>query len=566
MISYHSLIKEFVRRYPWQALGALLISFLANMLILFLPIYIAQSFDLLFGIQSHRAKILGFLPINLLESFDLYFTFFLVAVLFRGGFDYMQRYYIAYLGELHLAHLRHRIFTHQLRMKMQVYDEKGIGKYLLRYSGDLSSIQAFFTKGIIRFISDIVLLGIGLCILYHIDSRLAQLVGGIVIVLSLITYLLNKSLYRASLARRNAKSGLLKFVTARLQTVLTVKSFNRLQPETDKFQKRVNHLLKLGKDYHRIRSIIAAIIPMGLYLVIGAMMLLVVYLQSQQKTTIDSRSFFAAILLMITILPVFRRCFQVSIVWRNGSISYQKLANILNLSADEEAGRAILPDEVNSLVVNGLRYDYDNQRSLIYPEQMVFKKASMTWIQGKSGSGKSTFLRLLNGLYTPTKGRIELDGNDLEEISNKSLRRKMTIVSRDWKLLGKTVFEAISYSRKKKKRAAAQTIIDRLGLAENLSLDTRIGELGANLSSGQYQGLLYARAFLTNKPILLIDEPFAGLDQEVIPLVVSLLEERRQNSIIIFCSTREAPTEIQWDQVLQISSNVLLATPELDCS
>lgn len=555
-MNFWPVISDFVRKYPRKIAFGLFISISANILILLLPIYIAQSFDLLFNIRSHRAQILHFLPDQVLGDFPSYFGCFLGILLLRALFDFGQRYYISYLGELHLAHLRKRIFKDQLLVRQKVYDEKGIGKYLLRYSGDLTSIQAFFTKGIIRFISDLLLLSLTMLLLYQIEHRLALVVGLLILGLAFLTYFLNVKLYYVSLARRNAKSGLLKFVTARLQCMLTIKSFNRAVIESEKYQKRVGNLLKLGQNYHYIRSMIGAVIPSMLYAMIGAMMLIVFYLQKVGEK-IDSGVFFAAILLMITILPVFRRCFQVSIVWRNGSISYQKLMNILLLP--KETSAAGETTQIQRIELRDVTYQ-QGQTALDFPFYLDFQLGSISWIKGGSGSGKSTLLKVINGLYEINTGVMYLNGISSKQFCPYAVRKQMTVVSDEWKLLGKTVFEAISYSRKPSKRPHAQAMLETLELTEYLTLDTKIGELGAHLSTGQYKKLLYARAFLTRKPILLIDEPFKGLDEAATRLVADLLMERSQNSMIILFDSQISDRFLDIDQVIDLSPQTHLST------
>ncbi len=547
-MNFWQLILDFVRSRPKEVSIGLLMGILANLVILFLPIYIAQSFDLLFGVSSHRAQILGFIPEGVLSHFPTYFKVFMLMLALRTITDFGQRYYIGYLGELHLAQLRERIFEDQLRVRQQVYDEKGIAKYLLRYSGDLTSIQAFLTKGVIRFISDLFLLSLTLILLYQIEERVAGVVGGLMIILAAVTYLLNIRLHHISLARRNAKSGLLKFVTARLQSILTIKSFNRASVEAKKYKKRVHKLLLLGRQYLQIRSLIGATIPSMLYAIIGAMMLMVFYLKGRGEV-LDSKAYFAAILLMITILPVFRRCFQVSIVWRNGAISYRKLIDILLLPKESSVVRQMKPIErIELREVAFLR----GQTALEFPSHLDFQQGSITWVKGESGTGKSILLKVINGLYKANTGNIFFNGVSSKQFCPFAIRGQMTVVSDEWKLLGRTVFEAISYSRDMSKRLPANRMLKRLGLSEELTLDTRIGEMGVNLSNGQYKKLLYARAFLTKKPILLIDEPFKGLDEQATTLIADLIMERTENSIIILFASKECNKHIGIHQTIDL--------------
>lgn len=547
---YLHLIRAFVRQHPIRVVLTFGVSLAAQAVAVFLPIYIARSYDLLFGIQSQRARFLNFIPEDWLASFQGYFSLFLVVVFLRGLLDYAERYGIAILGELHLAFLRKKLFAHQLQTEMAVYDDKGTGKYLLRYSGDLTSIQAFINKGIIRFVSDLTLILLSLFVFFSLGSPIGWTVLGGVFLLAGITYLLDRKLYGASVKRRNAKSGLLKFVSTRLQGLWTIKTFNRFVPEMGRFEKRVDRLLNLGKSYQKIVGVVGAIIPAGLYLIIGMVMWVMYYVKTTSPNTVDPESFFIALLILITLIPVFRRSFRVSIVWRNGSISYGKLANILKLPKEQSmATEKRLVWKQGQLEIKGISFAYPGQTHTIFPYlDVCIPSTGLTWIQGCMGAGKTTLLKLLCRAYPVDSGEILIDNQDIQAIGIKELRRKIAVVDHQCTLLGNTVFEAVSYSRKAEQRPKVQYMLDQLELSDNLTLDFPIGEGGCRLSRGQYRLLVYARAFLTQKPVVLIDEPFVHLDGLAERLVLSFLARMRSTSTIVVFSTRNYPVGLEIDQ------------------
>ncbi len=552
---YKHLIGSFAKAYPFRIIGTFVVSFVSQLFTIFLPIYIALSYDLLFDVQSHRARLLGFIPEEWIADFEGYFTLFVVVLIIRGVLDFCERYFTSYLGEIHLSFLRMKIFDHQLKMSMQVYDEKGFAKYLLRYSGDLTSIQAFLSKGIIRFGSDMVLLVLALGIFFSLHLYLGITLSVLSILLAVVVYLLNRFLYNASVARRNAKSGLLKFVTSRLQGLLTIKVFNRFVPEMGRYQKRVATLLRLGRDYQQITSLIGAVIPFGLYLTIGMVMWVTVHLKNEASSGVDPKTFFTALLLLITITPVFRRCFRVSIVWRNGGISYQKLADILQLPREHTTGTVAVDWKDPDIVTEKLVFTYPGQDIPVLQDlDLNIPFGQITAIQGNGGMGKTTLLKLLNGLYVASAGEIRIAGTPIENINIKTLRKNMAVITDQCTLLGKTVFEAVSYSRKAKHREQVTEILDVLGLLPSLPLDYRIGEMACNLSKGQQKLLMYARAFLTKKSILLIDEPFSELDTDSIYRVIRYLNQIRYERTIVLLSCKRISEYLEIDVRYELKS------------
>jgi len=140
-------------------------------------------------------------------------------------------------------------------------------------------------------------------------------------------------------------------------------------------------------------------------------------------------------------------------------------------------------------------------------------------------------------MYKPASGSILIDGQNCHQVNAKTLIKKIAIVSDEMPLLGKTVFEAISYSRNKLKKPKAEKVLNELQRhhKKKLALDDRIGDLGCRLSKGEKKILILARALLTSKPILLIDEPFESLEestQQKLSVILNRISKKR--TILIF--------------------------------
>jgi len=137
--------------------------------------------------------------------------------------------------------------------------------------------------------------------------------------------------------------------------------------------------------------------------------------------------------------------------------------------------------------------------------------------------------KLITRLYHCEKGEILIDDFNIESYNRLLLRKNITIVSDEFPLIGKTVFETISYSRKPEKRLPAFNMLKKLGYVKEFDtesvLDEPIFENGKNISNSQRKILMLARAFLTNKKIILLDEPFQGLDDILVQRIFTILEE-----------------------------------------
>ena len=561
MFSKKKLVRAFIKKHPYIVFATFLLGFLANTLTLFLPIVIARSYELLFTISSTRGKILDFLPFDVFSSMHR-FLLFLISVAFgKMILDFAYKYATAWAGELHIREIRELLFAKQLVLPMKIYDEKGIGRYLLRFSGDLTSIKNYLTSGIIRFVSDLLLLAVAFSLLFLLNSSLGLVLILFCSLLALVTAFLNRLLYNASIKNRNKKSGMLSFVSQRLNSILTIKSFNRFVPENKRFAKRSEQVFTSSLAYHFIQSWIAAIIPFALYLMIGIVLFAIFQLQQKSSLVISESVLLAIVLILISILPVFRRIFRVSMNWKKGKISYAKLAVILNHEQDDFTTLPTVNYEQGRLYLANVSFSYNKEQPIFQNLTLQFKPNAINLIQGGMGAGKTTLAKLLLGILYPQQGGVYLDGQSTMDYNPKSIRRKISVVGEEWTLSGKTVFEVVAYSRKAKIRPKVERLLDQLQnhlpIADRLKIDDAIGDYGNNLSGGQKMILQFARALLSNKPIILLDAPFDALDTSSIEQINQVLHKKRLMRTIIWLDKINTQFHIPPDCIFELQPLVM---------
>ncbi len=536
-----NIIKTFIKtdKHGLLIILALATGLCYNILTILIPISIGKFYELSFGFSSHRLAAFKFIPFMDAPDFEAFIFFFFSLVLLRLLFEYMNRYSISLVGERFSKILREQLFENQLQITMEVYNSKGIGKYLLRYSGDLKSIQNYIKNGLIRFSQDVVLLIIVMIAIGYFDLFLACIVGGCICISSVLLWLINKELYKASLDRRNTRSGMLSFVNTRLRGILALKAFNKYQPEEKRYRKRSDKLYLIGKRYSRIVALLQALIPAITYTMLGGIMWYVFHSSNNpDKTTLEGSSLLVLILLIISILPVLRRTLRVSIVWKLGNISFAKLIDIFDLPKENRLPFEHVKLYDGDITIQNVSFSYPNTSKPIFENlNLVFKAQTTTLLRGTSGSGKSTLVRLLLKFFSPSKGTILYGGLGSCSLSEKTIRKHVTVVSKDFPLYGKNVYEAICYNRKEEKKLEATLLLEKLQQHEdkktNLHLETPIGDLGCNLTSGQQKILMYCRALLTKKSILIIEEPLQELNVKTQELILGLLNSFHEQKTLI---------------------------------
>ncbi len=513
-------------------------SFTAGLLTIAVPLVIGKYYDFLFGHRSFRARLLEFLPFDI-NNIKVFLVFFMALVILKTAFSFLEKYCTGLLGEHFTLWIRTTLFQHQLKIPVWDYERKGMGRYLLRFSGDLNSLKNYLTKGIVRFVSDAMMLTLTLALLFWLDSRLGLfMLGGLALPLwGIIAF--NRKLSKATRAQRNHKSSLLAFTNTRLRAIHTIRFFNKEIPEQGKFNKKAEQVFDAGVRYQKITSLINALIPGVLYLLMGALFTYIYF--SGQGQHASASNILVFIILLLTIMPVMRRMLRVNVVWELGNISFEKLLNVLNRVETQNTSKTIFRHKDGNVKIRDMGYGFDSGQLVFDGLGLNIPGNGLTLVQGTPGSGKSTLIKLLTGLYKPTSGKIIMDGQDLGEVDGRSLRRRIAVVSDEIPLMGATVFEAISYSRKPEKRLPSQFLLDYLQTNNPelppLHLDDKIGDLGCNLSKGQRKLLAFARAVLTNKKIILIDELFEGLSPGSIPFWTKEVRElAAEKTVVVFTS------------------------------
>ena len=205
-------------------------------------------------------------------------------------------------------------------------------------------------------------------------------------------------------------------------------------------------------------------------------------------------------------------------------------------------------------------------KSLVGPDNICLslEKGDTLWIQGPSGCGKSTLAAVMGGWLVPARGKVLVNGVPMETIEEKSLRRQVGLLDQDIFLFPMTLGENLRLAKPDADDAALWEMLDLVAL-ENWArqlpqgLDTPIGEYGTGLSGGQARRVCLARLLLFSPPILILDEPFEGLDGPTADTLLTMLRQHRKDGILVVISHQYLAGDFthhyQWEQVAAMGKN-----------
>ncbi|WP_424944562.1 ATP-binding cassette domain-containing protein [Aliiroseovarius crassostreae] len=231
--------------------------------------------------------------------------------------------------------------------------------------------------------------------------------------------------------------------------------------------------------------------------------------------------------------------------WSNVKSSLDALDAIAGSEQDDAEGRTYLRrDQFNgAFEIRELRFAYDEHTPGIDVPGLAIEPGQKVAVLGANGSGKSTFLKVLAGLYAPTAGRLMIDGVDMAQIAPKDLRRSIGYLGQDVRLFAGTLRDNLNLSMLEREDERLLQALDFAGLGPFVrghakGLDLEIRDMGEGLSIGQRQSIGWARIWLQDPKVVLLDEPTAALDQTLERTLVSRLESWLEGRTAIIATHR----------------------------
>ena len=210
-----------------------------------------------------------------------------------------------------------------------------------------------------------------------------------------------------------------------------------------------------------------------------------------------------------------------------------------DLETKEDANA--LKENINEIFFENVSFGYEKDKIFINKISYKFYKGDRILLSGNNGSGKSTFIKLLVGLYEPIEGNIFFNSHNLKALNKEDVRKKIGIVSQDIFLFKGSVLDNILFGVDNKNRNDVVTLLEKFDLIDYINrlpngLDTEITQNGVGISGGQAQIIAFIRAIIKEKDILILDEATSNLDQDTCKKIMTILEENELYKILFIIS------------------------------
>jgi ABC-type multidrug transport system fused ATPase/permease subunit len=441
------------------------------------------------------------------------------AAALQGITSYSLTQLLSKAAQRMIAELRKQVQAHIGRLPVSFHDSSKTGALVTRIMSDVEGLRNLIGTGLVEFVGSLITGLFALCVLLRISAVMTGIALSIMIVFAVA---LNRAfgtirpIYRAR-SRLNAEvTGRL---TESLAGVRVVKGYRAEEREEKVFAGGVGRLLD-----NILKTLTAtSLMSLASTMLLGIESALITYMGARRiiAGTMTLGTFFTYVaFLALLVAPIFQ-IVSIGTQLTEGMAGLERTSEILG-EAPEDAD----PKRTNSIgtirgevVFDQVSFAYDPGKPVLHDISFDSQPGTVTALVGPSGSGKSTIIGLIAAFYTPTSGRVLVDGIDLSQIRLEAYRTQLGIVLQETFLFDGTIRDNVSFSRPDASEAdimAACRIarVDEFAESFELKYDTIIGERGVKLSGGQRQRISIARAILADPRILILDEATSSLDSE----------------------------------------------------
>jgi len=415
--------------------------------------------------------------------------------------------------------LRRKVQAHIGRLPVSFYDANKTGALVSRIMSDVEGVRNLIGTGLVEFVGGLMTAAIALVYLLHTSVIMTVVAFSIMTVFAFGINLAFKTIRPIFRARPKITAEVTGRLTESLGGVRVVKGYHAEAREETIFSAGVQRLLEnvlktltatslMSLSAAGLMGIVSAtVMEFGAHKILGGTMTL--------------GTFFAFnVFLGLLVAPVFQ-IVAIGTQITEAITGLERTREILNEKMeDEAAGRVVALDRVEGRVAfEEVSFAYDTRKEVLHEVSFRSEPGTVTALVGPSGAGKSTIIGLIAAFYTPSSGRVFIDGVDLSTVKLNSYRTQLGVVLQETFLFDGTIRENVAFARPDASESeilAACHIarVDEFAESFEQKYDTVVGERGVKLSGGQKQRVSIARAILADPRILILDEATSSLDSE----------------------------------------------------
>lgn len=540
---------------------------MGHLLKLVTPLSHIMAFTITMGTLGFLAAIfimvLGAMGLVNLLNFDTHLSFsgiltaLIVLAVARGALRYLEQMSGHYIAFKLLALLRDKVFSSLRRLAFVKLQDKQAGQLVSLVTNDIELLEVFYAHTIAPIMIAFFTSAILLLVFGHLSGWFVVVALAAYLTVGVILPIITTKLAREDGRRYRELVGEMNdFFLDSVRGMKEIQLFGYAQQRLAEIQQRSQ---KIDTAFERIKDQEAKVrvyteVAVSAFNIIMLFTGLILF-------SLDKIDFSAFLIGVILLMSSYGPVIALSNLSSNLLQTLASGERVLSLLAEEpelkDVESAVDLKEVSRIDVENVNFAYGEEQ-ILSDVSLSVKKGEILGIHGRSGSGKSTLLKLLMRFYDPKSGSIKINGETLPNINTRSLRDNMAYITQQTYIFNETIEENIRLARRDATleeimEAAKKASIHDFILSLPEGYQTKMTELGGNLSDGEKQRIGIARAFLHNAPIILLDEPTSNLDSLNEAMILKSLLNVKAEKLIILVSHRQSTMAI-CDQVIGIEN------------
>lgn len=540
---------------------------MGHLLKLVTPLAHIMAFTITMGTLGFLAAIfimvLGAMGLVNLLNFDTHLSFsgiltaLIVLAVARGALRYLEQMSGHYIAFKLLALLRDKVFSSLRRLAFVKLQDKQAGQLVSLVTNDIELLEVFYAHTIAPIMIAFFTSAILLLVFGHLSGWFVLVALAAYLTVGVILPIITTKLAREDGRRYRELVGEMNdFFLDSVRGMKEIQLFGYAKQRLDEIQQRSQ---KIDTAFERIKDQEAKVrvyteVAVSAFNIIMLFTGLILF-------SLDKIDFSAFLIGVILLMSSYGPVIALSNLSSNLLQTLASGERVLSLLAEEpelkDVESAVDLKDVSRIDVENVNFAYCEEQ-ILSDVSLSVKKGEILGIHGRSGSGKSTLLKLLMRFYDPKSGSIKINGETLPNINTRSLRDNMAYITQQTYIFNETIEENIRLARRDATleeimEAAKKASIHDFILSLPEGYQTKITELGGNLSDGEKQRIGIARAFLHNAPVILLDEPTSNLDSLNEAMILKSLLNVKAEKLIILVSHRQSTMAI-CDQVIGIEN------------
>ncbi len=526
----------------WRRLLAYLTAYKLRLFLSTIGLFFASALSLVFPAVIQRVidSVFTDADIALLDAITLAL---LAVFILRSLASFVQNYNLNYVGEKLVVDIRCELYARLQSLSIKYYNSKRVGELISRISSDVTVVRTVLTGNISAFLQQALTLVGSVAIMFYLNWRLTLFIIVLMPIIVAVAFVLGSAIRRTSTRVQDEIAGATVVAEEVLQNIREVKSFVRESYEIARYNAAIEVAFRAAVKLLTIRSVFGPIIAFFAF----AGLALILWFGGRE--VLDGRlsagELIAFLIYGLTVAANFAGVVSMYSQVQEALGATKRVFEILDTQPDvrDRPKAKQLAAVKGAICLRGVRFAYENDLAVLSDIDLQIAAGEIIALVGPSGAGKSTLFNLIPRFYDVDAGSISIDGHDIRDLTQSSLRAHIGIVPQETLLFGGSVRENILYGKldasdaeliAAAKSANAHDFIIELPKG----YDSIVGERGIKLSGGQRQRVAIARALLKNPSILLLDEATSSLDNESEQLVQEALARLMVNRTTLIIAHR----------------------------